>query len=77
MDLPIKFPSETEVILDDVATIRALPHAERMRTLHGFLRSGAHLSRISPKAEFARRYAEEQKNLAQRNIREFLDRHAR
>ena len=29
MDLPIKFPSETEVILEDVARFRALTPEER------------------------------------------------
>ena len=31
MDLPVKFPSETEVILEDVASFRALSPAERIR----------------------------------------------
>jgi len=31
MDLPVKFPSETEVILEDVASFRALSPPERIR----------------------------------------------
>jgi hypothetical protein len=77
MDLPVKFPSETEVILGDVARSRALSPRDQMRSFHGLLRAGARLKRISPKAAWARQYAEEQESLARRNIREFLDRHVR
>lgn len=75
MDLPVKFPSESEVILEEVARIRALAPEDRMRSLRGFLRSGSRLRRLSPKADWARQYAEEQERLAQRNIREFIARH--
>jgi hypothetical protein len=75
MELPIKFPSETEVILEDVARFRALSPAERVREIRGMLAIGAHLMKISPKAAWAREYAEEQELLAQRNIREFIARH--
>ena len=77
MDLPIKFPSETQVILEDVARFRALSPAERMRTIRSLLACGRHLMRISPKAAWAAEYTEEQERLAQRNIREFIARHAR
>jgi hypothetical protein len=43
MDLPVKFPSETEVILEDVARFRALSHEERMRSLRGVVDFGARL----------------------------------
>ena len=33
MDLPVKFPSETEVILEDVARFRALSPGDRIRSL--------------------------------------------
>jgi hypothetical protein len=75
MELPVKFPSETEVILEDVARFRALSPAERMRVIQGLLNTGEHLRRISPKAAWAKEYAEEQELLAQRNIRDFLARH--
>jgi hypothetical protein len=58
MDLPFKFPSETEVILEDVARFRALSPRERIRAIQGLLADGAYLMSISPKAEWARqRYA--------------------
>ncbi len=75
MDLPVRFPSESEVILEDVARFRALGPEERLRAFRNLLDSGARIMRISPKAEWARQYAEEQKNLERRAIREFLKRH--
>jgi hypothetical protein len=75
MDLPVKFPSETEVILEDVARFRALTPRERIRAIQSLLNTGAHLMRISPKADWAKQYAEEQKNLERKNIREFIARH--
>ena len=76
MNLPVKFPSETEVILEDVARFRALPPEERIRSLRGLLRSGALIGRRSPKAAWAKQYTEAQEILAQRNIMEFFTRHA-
>ncbi len=77
MDLPIKFPSESEVILEDVARFRALSPADRIRSIRSLLADGAYLMTISPKAAWAEQYFEEQENLTQRNIREFIARHAR
>jgi hypothetical protein len=77
MDLPVKFPSDTEVILEDVARFRALSPIERVQTIRGLLANGAFLMSRSPKADWARQDSQEQELLAQRNIREFLARHAR
>ena len=77
MDLPIKFPSETEVILADVARFRALSPAERIRRIRGLLASGRYVMKMSPKADWAEPYIEEQERLVQRDIREFIARHAR
>lgn len=74
MDLPAKFPSEPEVIRADVTRFRALWSGERMRSLQGLLRTGARLRRMSPQADWARQYPDEQRSLAQRNIREFIAR---
>ena len=75
MDLPVKFPSETEVILEDVGRDRAMTIEERVRSYRGFLASAAWIARRSPKAAWATRYAEEQETLASETIREFLNRH--
>ncbi len=44
MDLPARFPSETEVILEDVARFRALSPSERIRAIQGLLADGEFLS---------------------------------
>ena len=76
MDLPVKFPSETEVILEDVARFRALSPEERIKAIQDLLADGQFLMSKSPKAAWADAYSEEQEALARRNIREFLARHA-
>jgi hypothetical protein len=75
MDLPIRFPSESEVILEDVARFRALGPQERFEAIRGLLDAGALILQISPKGSWARQYAEEQKELERRAIREFIERH--
>jgi hypothetical protein len=75
MDLPVKFPSDTEVILEEVARFRALEPAEQFESLRVLLDAGAHILRMSPNAAWAKQYAEEQEILAQRAIREFIARH--
>ncbi len=76
MELPIKFPSETEVILKDVARFRVLSPAERARAIQSFLADGDYLMKLSPKAEWARQYADEEKRIVQQTIRKFIARHA-
>jgi hypothetical protein len=75
MDLPVKFPSESEVILEDVARQRAMTPEARVRSYPGFLASMARIARMSPMAEWAARYADEQEAIARKNIQEFLGRH--
>jgi hypothetical protein len=75
MDLPVKFPSETEVILEDVARFRALTPRQQFQAIQSLIRAGDHLRRISPKAAWAKQYADEQEALARRNIQEFIARH--
>ena len=75
MDIGVKFPSETEVILEDVESFRALTPLEQVETIRGLLADGARLMRISPKADWAKQYTLEQELLAQRKIREFIARH--
>jgi hypothetical protein len=77
MDLPVKFPSDTEVILEEVARFRALSPVERVRVIRSLVADGEYLLSISPKRDFAIRYSAEQELLAQHNIRDFILRHAR
>ena len=41
MDLPIKFPSDAEVILEEVTRFRALSPENRVRSIGGLLTAGA------------------------------------
>jgi hypothetical protein len=75
MELPIKFPSETEVILNEVRRFRALAPQERVRWLQDLLDAGDLILQKSPNAAWARRYAAEQELLARHAFREFLARH--
>jgi hypothetical protein len=77
MKSPAKFPSDEDVIIDDVARFRALSPENRMRQIRGLLAAGALMMRQSPKAAFLREYAMEQENLARQAIKEFIARHAR
>ncbi len=75
MNLPIKFPSDAEVIIEETARFRAC----RRRSACG--RSvdcsrPALMMRRSPKAAFLREYNLEQKNRALQAVKEFLERHA-
>lgn len=76
MNLPIQFPSEAEVIAEEVARFRALPPEERVRSIRGLLAAGALMMRQSPKAAFLRAYTLEQEERARQAIKEFLTRHA-
>jgi hypothetical protein len=40
MDPPIRFPSETEVILEEVTRFRALSPGDRIRVIRGMLADG-------------------------------------
>ena len=75
MYLPIKFPSDAEVIAEDAARFRALAPERRLRSIRGLLAAGELMMRRSPKAEFLREYTLEQENQAQQAIKEFLTRH--
>lgn len=77
MKPPIRFPGDTEVMLEDAARFRAQSPAERMRTIRSVLADGAFLMRRASNAERARQYSEELEALARRNVREFIARHAR
>jgi hypothetical protein len=77
MNLPLRFPSETEVILEDVARFRALSAAERIRTIRNLLADGAFVMSKSASAGWAEADSNEQEAMAARNIRDFLARHAR
>lgn len=76
MKLPVRFPSDTEVILEEVARFRALTPEKRARSIRGLLAAGALMMRNSPKAAFLRQYTREQEERAQQAVKEFVARHA-
>ena len=76
MDLPVQFPSDGDVICEEVARFRALSPEERIEYIRGMITAGAMMMRRSPKAEFLRQYTVEQEDLAQQAIKDFISRHA-
>ncbi len=76
MRLPIKFPSDAEVIAEEVARFRALSPAQRLESIRGLLAAGEMMMRQSPKAAFMRELVLEQENRARQAIKEFVARHA-
>jgi len=76
MNLPIKFPSDAEVIAAEAARFRALSAEKRIRSIHGLFAAGALMMRRSPRAAFLREYTLEQENRARQAVKEFLARHA-
>lgn len=76
MNLPIRFPSDAEVIAEEVGRFRALSPEQRVRSIRGLIAAGALMMRRSPKAAFLREYTLDQENRARRAVTEFLARHA-
>ena len=76
MDLPIKFPSDADVIAEEAARFRALSPEDRMRSIRGILEAGALMIRQSPNAAFLREYTLQQEELYRQAVREFIARHA-
>jgi hypothetical protein len=76
MDLPIKFPSDAEVIAEEVGRFRALSPEARLRSIRGLLSAGALMMRRSPRAAFLRDYTLEQEDRARQAVKEFIARHA-
>jgi hypothetical protein len=76
MDLPIRFPSEVEVIDEDVARFRELSAEERVRSIRDLFSVGAYMMQISPKRAFIREYILDEENRARQSVREFVKRHA-
>lgn len=77
MLLPVKFPSDAEVVADEAARFRALSSHERIAVLQGILHAGALMLHNSPHPEFVRQAAEEHERAAQRAIQEFVARHGK
>jgi hypothetical protein len=75
VNLSVKFPSDADVIAEEVARFRALSPADRLKSIRGLLAAGALMIRQSPRAAFLRDYTQEQENRAREAVREFILRH--
>ena len=64
MNLPIQFPSDVEVIREEVKRFRSLTPRERARSIRSVINAGARLIAVSPKSAFLAKYAAEQEQLA-------------
>jgi hypothetical protein len=76
MDWQAQFPSDEEVIREEVARFRALSPEDRLRSIRELLAAGAFMMTRSPRAAFLRDYTLAQELLAQQAIKEFVARHA-
>jgi hypothetical protein len=76
MHLPINFPSDGDVIREEVGRFRALSPEDRIAYIRGIIAAGAIMMRQAPNAEFLRQYTIEQENLAQQAVKEFISRYA-
>ncbi len=75
MNLPIRFPKDEDVIVEEVARFRAMSPQGRMRSIRDLLAAGAWMASRSPKADFLRVYTREQEELTRQSIRDFCSRH--
>jgi hypothetical protein len=75
MDVPIRFPSDVEVIVEDVRRFRALSDAERVRTLGELFHTYHFLMGRASRPETVARMAREDEARGRRAIQEFVARH--
>jgi hypothetical protein len=75
MDLPIRFPSDADVIIEEVARFRELSDEQCIQLIRGLLEAGMMMIRQSPKSVFLREYTLEQDNRARQAVKEFVARH--
>ena len=74
MNLPVQFPSDTQVIAEEAEQFRALSHQSRLEVIRGLLDAGALMLRNSPRSAFLAEYADQQETAYRRAVREFLAR---
>lgn len=76
MKLPIKFPSDAEVIAEEAARFRALSPENRVRTLGEMFLVYRFLEANSVRPEALARFAREDEERSRKAIEEFIARHA-
>ncbi len=75
MNLPIRFPSDVNVITDEVARFRALSDEDRVRTLGELFRAYHFLAERSSRPEAVARLAREDEERSRAAVEEFVRRH--
>jgi len=75
VNLPIQFPSNTEVIREEVTRFRALSPVDQVRELDESFRTYHFLRAASGRAEAIDQLAEEDEHAARKAITEFAARH--
>jgi hypothetical protein len=75
MELPIRFPSEEDVITEDVARFRALSDQDQVRTLGELFSTYHFLAARATKPEAIIGFAIEEEERARRAVEEFVKRH--
>ena len=75
MNVPIRFPSDVEVITEEVARFRALSEEERVQTLGELFRTYHFLAARSENPEALARFALEDEERSRTAIEEFVKRH--
>jgi hypothetical protein len=75
MELPVRFPSDADVIAEEAERFFALSSVDRLAMIRGVLEAGALMLQNSPRSAFLRRHAEEQESAWRRAVREFVARH--
>lgn len=76
MDLPIKFPSDAEVVAEEVARFRALSPEQRVHALGEMFELYHFLISTSGRPEELKRLAEEEEERGRQAIMEFVARHS-
>jgi hypothetical protein len=76
MKLPVKFPSDADVIADEAKRFSVLSSEDRLQLIRGLLDAGALMLQNSPRSAYLTHYAAEQENASRRAVKEFLARHA-
>ena len=75
MNLPIQFPSDADVIAEEVARFRALSPEARVRELGEMVRLYQFLLAQSSRPEVVARLAQEDEDRGRRAVEEFAARH--
>ncbi len=77
MDLPIKFPSDADVIAEEAARFRALSSTDAHAARFVVCSEAEHfMMQQSPRIPSLREYTLQQEELARQTVKEFIARHA-